>query len=358
LREGANTYLLAVAGTESNQDMKVDLRVKKVYFAGSTLEEFAANAESKDVPPDAPRVHEGFNQVTQLLLSVEMTHPVNTNSPKKLLTALLQENPKDKIYLVGHSLGGAAVTLAAARLVDMGVKPEQIEVITFGAPTAGNDAFVKKYSDKFALTTIVVEGDPVPVALRRIYGGYRDLGQKVVWKVPAALMVYHRHDMKVYLDLAIKNYFTVQRQAQLAGLLPIAELTAGKPRLYVAPIQDSLPVELKGEWVFMRQILLQRYENISPGFVLDPAAAYYEAARDKAKAAGCELMVVPEIKAEKFQNDFYTVTLSQKVFRVKGGELVGEGTYSSNTIELTPMEVMAFEARTMDKESAAWINLK
>ena len=44
LKEGGNTYLLAVAGTESNQDLKVDLRVRKVYFAGATLEEFAANA--------------------------------------------------------------------------------------------------------------------------------------------------------------------------------------------------------------------------------------------------------------------------------------------------------------------------
>jgi len=244
LRQGANTYLLAVAGTESNQDMRVDLRVKKVYFAGSTLEEFAANAARDDVPRDAPRVHEGFNQVTQLLLSVAMEHPLKPGSPRKLLTELLQENPQDKIYLVGHSLGGAAVTLAAARLIDMGVKSEQMEVITFGAPTAGNEAFVQQYTDKFTLTPIVMDGDPVPVALRRVYGGYRDLGQKVVWKAPEALKPYSRHDMKGYLDVASKYFLTAQRQAERAGLLPLPEPISGQPRLYVAPIQDSLPNEL------------------------------------------------------------------------------------------------------------------
>ena len=359
LNSDREVFLLAVAGTESRQDMKVDLRVKKVYFAGSTLEEFAANAASKEVPPDAPRVHEGFNQVTQILLSTEITPSQGKYAgQKKRLTALLQEKPNAKIYLTGHSLGGAAVTLFAARLIDMGVKPEQIEVITFGAPTAGNDAFVKKYTDKFALTPIVVEGDPIPVALRRVYGGYRDLGQKVVWKVPNALMVYSRHDMNVYLDVAIKQYLTAYRQAAFAGLLPLAEPISGQPRLYVAPILDSLPGELQGEWAFMRHALLQRYEHISPGYVLDPGAAYDKTTMEKALAAGCEFMVAPEIKAEKYQNDFYTVTLNQKVYRVKDGVLVNEATYSNNTKEMTPMEALIFQARAMDKDSAAWITPK
>jgi len=108
----------------------------------------------------------------------------------------------------------------------------------------------------------------------------------------------------------------------------------------------------------MRQILLQRYEDISPGFILDPGAEYYAAAREKALAAGCELMVAPEIKAVKFQNDFYTVTLNQKVYRVKDGELISEGTYSTDTREVTPMQALNFVSRIMDKESAAWKNPK
>ena len=42
-----DVYILAVAGTENVRDVKVDLRSRKVYFAGKTLEEFSANAERK-----------------------------------------------------------------------------------------------------------------------------------------------------------------------------------------------------------------------------------------------------------------------------------------------------------------------
>ena len=164
LPAGETQYLLAVAGTESTLDIKVDLRVKKVYFAGATLEEFAENASKTDMPTDTPKVHEGFNQVAQILLSAETT---DSTGKTRLLTEMLRDNPNFKVYLTGHSLGGATVMLVAARLLDMGIRPEQLEVITFGAPTVGNEAFVQKYTDKFALTPIVIEGDPVPIVLRR-----------------------------------------------------------------------------------------------------------------------------------------------------------------------------------------------
>ena len=106
----------------------------------------------------------------------------------------------------------------------------------------------------------------------------------------------------------------------------------------------------------MWRILLQRYENISPGFVLDPGVEFSTSTREKALAAGCELMVVAEIKAEKFQSNFYTVSLNQKVYRVKDGELVSETIYSSETRELTPMEALVSIARTMEKESSPWVN--
>ena len=62
-------YILAVAGTENARDAKLDLRANKVYFAGKTLDEFTANAALKDLGPDVPRVHEGFNQAAQVLLT-------------------------------------------------------------------------------------------------------------------------------------------------------------------------------------------------------------------------------------------------------------------------------------------------
>ncbi len=175
-----DVYLLAVAGTENIRDVKVDLRSRKVYFAGASLAEFEANAALKDVPGDVPRVHEGFNQAAQVLLSAGSAQSQEEQpAAMRLLREILPEEHEDTVYLTGHSLGGAVVTLVAARLLDMGVNPEQIEVITFGAPAVGNEEFVKKYDGKINLTRIVVEGDPVPYALRKVFGGYRHIGREV-----------------------------------------------------------------------------------------------------------------------------------------------------------------------------------
>ena len=103
---GWDSYMLAVAGTESTRDAKVDLRTRKVYFAGSNLEEFAANAARKDMPPEAPRVHEGFNQVAQLLLSVEATQAHDEQAGQsRRLTSILLEDKDDKGLSHGAQLG-------------------------------------------------------------------------------------------------------------------------------------------------------------------------------------------------------------------------------------------------------------
>jgi len=358
---GRNHYLLAVAGTESKLDVKVDLRTSKVYFAGSTLEEFAANAARTDLPPDAPRVHKGFNQVAQLLLSMETIQTqYEQNGKPKLLTSFLQENPDEKVFLVGHSLGGAVVTLIAARLVDMGVRPEQIEVIALGAPTVGNEAFVQRYDGKFPLTRIVVEGDPVPLALRKVFGGYRHFG--TVFEYPASYTVkgYFQHDMTVYLDVALKRYFSIRRKALDEGVLPLATPLPDKPRLYVAPIKNSLPAALQEEFTFMKEGLLEKYEAILPGFVLDPGKTYDETTMQKAAAAGCELLVVPEIHAEKVRQEenTYYVSLLQSVYRVKDGTLLNLGSYGSGTKVLTPLEALLHDSGEMKAESSEWINNK
>ena len=358
---GRNQYLLAVAGTESGLDKKVDLRVKKVYFAGSTLEEFAANAAEKDVPPDAPMVHEGFNQVAQLLLSMEAIPSQGDKAGKpKLLTAFLQENPADKVFLVGHSLGGAVVMLGAARLMDMGVRPEQIEVVAFGAPTVGNEAFVQRYDGKFPLTRIEVQGDPVPMALRKVFGGFRHFGTVIDWPASQALQGYFKHNMTVYLDLALKKYYTARRKALAEGVLPVVKPIPGKPRLYVAAPKNSLPEALQEEFVFMREALLEKYEQLLPGFVLDAGPSYDGTTLEKAAAAGCDLLAVPEIQAVKLKNEdnAYYVTLVHAVYRVSDRQAVSLNTYGSSTKVLTPLEALLHGSSAMIAESAAWVNGK
>ena len=124
-------YILAFAGTESVIGMRANLLVDKVYFAGGNLDEFAVYAAKQDVPTAEPKVHRGFHEFVQAGLTVKVQ---DDDGDSKTLAEMLLANKERKVYLVGHSRGGAAATLSGARLISMGVNPEQIEIITFGAP--------------------------------------------------------------------------------------------------------------------------------------------------------------------------------------------------------------------------------
>lgn len=353
---GRDVYLVAAAGTESVRDAKVDIRADKVYFAGSTLEEFAANAVRKDLPPDAPRVHEGFNQAAQVMLNAASSRLGGPQAGSlRMLANILQEERGNKIYLTGHSLGGAVVTLVAARLMDMGVEPGQIEVITFGAPAVGNEAFARIYGGKIDLTRFVVEGDPVPEALRKVFGGYRHIGREVTWRVPEPLKRYFTHDLPLYLDLALKNYYLKRRAALQEGLISRPAAAAGQNRLCVAPIRNSLPEALQKEFPFMREALWEEYERLLPGAVTDMSEPGGAADLERAAAAGCSLLVEPEVQGVwvREKEDYY-VSLYQTIYRVSDASFVDAGIYGSSTKELTPLDALIHGFRTMKRDNAAW----
>lgn len=352
-----DVYILAVAGTENARDAKVDLRANKVYFAGKTLAEFIANAALKDLGPDVPRAHEGFNQVAQVLLTAQTAqandyHPVAS----RLLSSILQEDHQDKVYLVGHSLGGAVVTLVAARLLDMGINAEQMEVITFGAPAVGNEAFQKMYDGKVRITRVVVPDDPVPVALRKVFGGYRHIGSELRWQTPEPLKNYFGHDVPVYVDMAMRNYYSKRRQAINEGLLTLPQPIPGKPRLYVAAIKNNLPTALKGEFSVMQEALWDEYESLFPGIISDSGEPSEQSNMEKAAAAGCELLVIPEIQAVRVRDDnTWYVSLNQTVYQVADGKVLNVGIYGSNTKEWTPLVALINDARAMRRESSSWL---
>ena len=356
-----DVYLLAVAGTESFRDVKVDLRANKVYFAGKTLEEFEINAARKDLPPEAPRVHQGFNQVAQVLLMAQTAQAENRqDNTTRTLSAILQEDKEDKVFLVGHSLGGAVVTLVATRLIDMGVSVDQIKVISFGAPAVGNEEFQKKYDGKVPVTRITLKDDPVPIALRRIFGGYRHIGEKVEWAIPDSVKNYFSHDLPLYWDLALKNYYIKRRAALGAGIVFSEENTAETgAKIYVAAIKNDLPSDLQSEFPFMQEALWDEYERISPGFIKETAEHSFVDIREKAIAANCVFLVIPEIRAfrARQQNTWY-ISLAQTVYSVQEGDVIKMDIFGTNTKELTPLGALVNGARTMSRESKAWMNGK
>ncbi len=351
------SYLLSVVGTENVKDVKVDLRVSKVYFSGKTLEEFTANSLLKDIPDSFPKVHKGFNQYVQTGFSREILAE-GDNSEKSLLEMLLGDKEK-KVYLVGHSLGGAGATIAGARLLDMGVKPEQIEVITFGAPAVGNKAFRDKFEPALHLTRVVTTGDPVTGALQKLVGGYEQFGREIRWQTPSN-QTADPHQITLYLDLAIKNYYQKRQQAVASGELSVpneTKVTPDKPRVYIAPIKNQLPEELRGEFSYMKEALYDEYRNTLPGYVLDTAEESKDVFK-KAIAANCEWVVVSEVQGHAVRNEENTeyITLEQRVYQAKSGAIVTAASYGSSTRDLTSLEALIHNSKNMSQNRQDWLS--
>ena len=242
-------YLVSVVGTERWDDIKLDLMFGQVYFAGKTMEEFAANAAMK-MPSSAPKVHRGFNYFVQsgIVATLEDSHHAPLN-----MADILRSNPQARLYLTGHSLGGAAATIGAARLIDVGISPEQIKVITFGAPAVGNLAFTEKFSPVMPLKRIVNRHDPVVSILQSLSGKYKQFGQEVRWTPPDT--VGDPHMLSGYVDSAIKNYYDKRRAAinsgvEVRNVYPLRRYPA---TTRVLPLEDRLPPGLANEFTYMRE---------------------------------------------------------------------------------------------------------
>ena len=164
--------------------------------------------------------------------------------------------------------------------------------------------------------------------------------------------------MAVYLDQAIKHHLDLRRQATFDGSLPPKEAIPDKPRLYLAQPRDGLPNDLQEEWGGMRQVLLHGYDDILPGYLMDRSVGYDESTRTRALAAGCDLVGVPEISAEKLPNDLYKVTLSHKIYRTQDGKLVYSASYSQIAQDLTSLEAFLVDTKLMYNESTAWSSVK
>ncbi|HEY3423185.1 MAG TPA: lipase family protein [Negativicutes bacterium] len=339
-------YVLAIVGTENNGDIKTDLKVDKVYFAGSNADEFAANAAKKAVLGSEPKVHRGFYEFVQAGPSAILR---NAHHAPLSLTELLRANNNSKLYLTGHSLGGAAATLAGARLISTGIRPEQIEVITFGAPAVGNAAFAAKFEPTLHLTRVVNSGDPVTGALQTLVGGYKQFGREIKWNPPGT--VGDPHNLSGYVDSAIKNYYDKRHLAVQAGMelpTPTAAKQANLGRVYIVPIQNNLLVGLTADFWYMHEALEDEYRQTLPDYVTTDGSAA-AAWREAAVASGCRWAISAEVSAMrvKQEKNTYYITVNQTVYDVATGAVADTATFSTGTYNLTPLEAFIHSLKGM-----------
>ena len=358
LLDGRRTVLLAFPGTENVSDAKVDLRTVSVPFGGSKVEEFRTIAEQDRHATAYPLVHKGFDDYTMKALFHDPIESAEDGGNKAVgqtmgeaLAAELREHPEEILCLTGHSLGGAAAILTAARLSDMGVRPEQLRVITFGSPAVGNTAFARRYEKRMQLTRIVVAGDPVAAALQSLGTRYVQFGTRTVWKQDRSSARFE-HEMVVYLDKALRHYLVDDgADASTAEIDDIARgvldsqpkavaggILVAAPTLELDPlVADDAAVDakaLQGAWQNRYAPCLVRSAT-EPSDITSLSAA--------ARRSDCRYLVRQHVSVERVrdEDDVLRVILETSVYDAKGN-LVTAASKSTTTKRMTALEAVCY----------------
>ena len=341
--DGAELHIIAFPGTERGSDVWTDLRMKRAAFGGHAPAEFLAVRNTpKEERGGMSLVHRGFLDYCQAAL---FTDAAEGETAGEHLAADLRAHPSEKLYLTGHSLGGAAAILAAARLSDLGVSPDQLIVTTFGAPAVGNEDFVRTYQDRFTLRRVVMRGDPVKDALPSPLG-FHHFGERIDWQ-PTRTTAAFPHTMTVYVDAALRRlYDTHDSSGALTFLVGQENRTAGHT-VYLAPIEVEVDDALAEDVPYLRAVLrdAQYVRNAATVFAPADTSGPLDVATQAraARTVGAEQMLVYRISGEKLRDahETYRLTLERSVYD-RDGNLLAAGARSAATGALTPMEVILY----------------
>lgn len=282
--------ILAVAGTEKLKDVEVDFRLGRVHLNdNTTLAPYEKN------PDDKFFVHRGFRDYADVLLGDGLAERLKTS---------LEKNPRETLYLTGHSLGGSVAIIAAIRLTDSGVNKNQLKVITFGSPAVGSRVLAKNYDDKLDLTRVVVSGDVVKKSLRAL--GYVQFGETLKYK-QSVTSDHAAHKMAVYLDCALRDYVnaggTFQRETTnkidtsvyvAPVLLVKGELKPDDEKIILDALNDGLKNKFSNLTFDERQSVKIKGKNIP-----DEAFDEFIAA---GKNHGCDYTFIRVLRAKKIRD--------------------------------------------------------
>ena len=341
--DGAELHLIAFPGTERGSDVWTDLRMKRAAFGGHAPAEFLAVRDTpKAERGGMPLVHRGFLDYCQAALFTDATEGETAG---ERLAADLRAHPSEKLYLTGHSLGGAAAILAAAHLSDLGVSPDQLIVTTFGAPAVGNEDFVRTYQDRFTLRRVVMRGDPVKDALPSPLG-FHHFGERIDWQ-PARTTAAFPHTMTVYVDAALRRLYDTHDSSGALTLLVGQENRTAGHTVYLTPIVVEVDDALAEDVPYLRAVLRDAQYVRNAATVFAPANTSgpldVTAQARAARTVGAEQMLVYRISGEKLRDahETYRLTLERSVYD-RDGNLLAAGARSAATGALTQMEVILY----------------
>ncbi|MFA7068379.1 MAG: hypothetical protein WC127_05325 [Acidaminococcaceae bacterium] len=329
-KDNAKIGILAFRGSHSQKDWEINFKTSQVEFGGTNLKEFKQFAAKKDVGANIPKVHKGFDEYVMTALTLK--EDISGDNIHDDIVKKLRDNPNFTLLITGHSLGGAAATLFAERLVAMGIPKEQIPVVTFGAPAIGNKAFAEKYGDKINLLRVVTTLDPIPGSLQSFFGGYQQFGTVKTLRISNKYAAF-QHPISLYFDLAMKNFYEVCDEGVAAGYLhrlpsEIREGTAPLVAIIVAEASRNLDLNFAPN---IKRFVTDEYKYMLPRYVIiDKNADYYnnreystQRMLAEAKAEGADYLIILEVDMKRMrQTDKWYTTLNQAIFKTSTGGLV------------------------------------
>ena len=324
-RKGTDT-ILAITGTASLADIKSDLNLHSAAYDGT--------AGKTETEPGARRVHAGFDHYTTTLLAA----PYAGQTVARTLVA--DAKAPNRLTVTGHSLGGAVAVLAAARLTDQGAS--QLQVVTFGAPAVGNDAFNRAYGQRIRLDRIVMEGDPVEKAVQALTGTYTQFPEKTVWK-PAPTTRRFAHDIVGYADTALRRYYDAKTayETVLGHELTEAGRQAAGPSVWVLPLMVSADEALQEDIpYFVRAADDQLRYRLRPVFA-PPGQTLGDALR-QARRHGCRDVLVRQFQVRRLKDKEYdfAVTYEEMSYDARTGQVQTVSSRTTDTGKMTPVEAL------------------
>ena len=348
-------YVVSVTGTSDLKDVKADLSIGKVPFAGHTPEEFESEMKRSQMNHTEPLVHGGFANYTQTAF---FSRRENGMTFGEEIAELLKNEPDAKLCVTGHSLGGAVAVLFAARLMEMGVPAEQLDVVTFGAPAVGNRAFADAYSD-LRVNRVAMASDPIHAILQSVDTSYVQFGGLQRWQPPRGSERF-AHDMAAYADVALRRYYDdvtkkrreaerfqedgVPYEGDAMRSRASFEEDGEKPRVLLFAdytLEDAIADDLP----YMRLAAFDILDRETDGLVASRTAFSALSGENKvaeairqAKDMGCRYVLIQQYKSEriKHRRTGYKISLEEALYDTRGNPLVIQG-FTTNTDAMTPI---------------------
>lgn len=152
LRIVKNEIIIVFRGSDSKKDWKTDSKFWKTEIP-------YGNSRSKI------RVHSGF------------INAYKSPNIRMRIQKYVSDFDIQKIYLTGHSYGAALAVLCAVDL-EYNFPKKDYEVMVFGCPRVGNNAFKKSYNLRLFKTLRVENSGDIVTKIPFAFLGYRHVGAK------------------------------------------------------------------------------------------------------------------------------------------------------------------------------------